>query len=125
MKSALSMNRSGTISRPEAEEWASWFAAIGDPTRLLILHLLSTEQRPLTVGEITGRLDVGQSTISHHLAKLAEVGFVLVDRVGTASHWRVNERCLSCFPSAAEVVMGRINTEFTDAMFTDAMEDDR
>ena len=43
-------------------------------------------------------------------------GFVLVERVGTSSNWRVNERCLSCFPSAAEVVMGRIDTEFTDAM---------
>lgn len=70
----------------------------------------------MTVGEITERLDVGQSTISHHLARLAEVGFVLVDRVGTSSHWRVNENCLSCFPSAAEVVMGRINTDFTRAM---------
>ncbi len=104
------------ITRPQADEWASWFAAIGDPTRLLILHLLSVEQRPMTVGEITDRLDVGQSTTSHHLAKLAEVGFVVVDRVGTSSHWRVNERCLSCFPSAAEVVMGRVSDEFTDAM---------
>lgn len=104
------------IGRPQAEEWAGWFAAIGDPTRLLILHLLSTEQHPMTVGEITEHLDVGQSTTSHHLAKLAEVGFVLVERVGTSSHWRVNERCLSCFPSAAEVVMGRVGTDFTDAM---------
>ena len=66
--------------------------------------------------KITERLDVGQSTTSHHLAKLAEVGFVHVERIGTSSHWRVNERCLSCFPSAAEVVMGRIAAEFTDAM---------
>ena len=108
--------RTTSIARPQAEEWASWVAAIGDPTRLLILHLLSVEHRPLTVGEITERLDVGQSTTSHHLARLAEVGFVFVERVGTSSHWRVNERCLSCFPSAAEVVMGRIDTAFTDAM---------
>ena len=113
---AATTRRSAPISRAQADEWAGWFAAIGDPTRLLILHLLSVEQRPMTVGEITARLDVGQSTTSHHLAKLAEVGFVLVDRVGTSSHWRVNDRCLSCFPSAAEVVMGRIDSEFTDAM---------
>ncbi len=108
--------RSGAIGRAEAEEWAGWFAAIGDPTRILILHLLATEQRPLTVGEITDRLDVGQSTISHHLAKLAEVRFVIVDRVGTSSLWRVNDSCLSCFPSAAEIVMGRVDPEFTHAM---------
>ena len=116
MNTELATRSSDPIGRAQAEEWASWFAAIGDPTRLLILHLLSTEHRPMTVGEITDGLDVGQSTISHHLAKLADVGFVLVDRVGTSSHWSVNENCLSCFPSAAEVVMGRINPEFTDAM---------
>ncbi len=105
-----------SISRKDAETWASWFAAIGDPTRVQILHLLSTERRALSVGEITDRLDVGQSTISHHLAKLAEVGFVLVERAGTSSLWAVNDACLSCFPSAAEVVMGKINDEFTTAI---------
>lgn len=104
------------ITRSQAEEWASWFAAIGDPTRVLILHLLSTEPAPLTVGEITSRLDIGQSTVSHHLAKLAAVKFLVVERVGTASYWSVNERCLSCFPSAAEIVMGRVNSEFSAAL---------
>lgn len=110
------------IDRPTATEWATWFAALGDPTRVLILHLLSTAAAPLTVAEITDALDVGQSTVSHHLAKLADVRFVLVERVGTSSHWRINEACLDCFPSAAEVVMGRINPEFRDAMEAD---DDR
>lgn len=104
------------MDRRRAEEWAAWFHALGDPTRVLILHLLSTERRPMTVGEITEALDVGQSTISHHLAKLADVRFVLVDHVGTSSLWRVKQRCLDCFPSAAEMVMGRVPIEFTDAM---------
>lgn len=104
------------MDRRRAEEWAGWFQALGDPTRVLILHLLSTEHRPMTVSEITEALDVGQSTISHHLAKLADVRFVLVDHVGTSSLWRVNQRCLDCFPSAAEMVMGRVPIEFTDAM---------
>ena len=116
MNSDLTLTRSVMISRSAAEEWAGWFAAIGDPTRILILHLLSAEKRPMSVGEITERLDVGQSTISHHLAKLAEVRFVLVDRRGTSSLWRVNDDCLSCFPSAAEIVMGRVSAEFANAL---------
>ena len=104
------------VDRERATEWASWFKALGDPTRVLILNLLSVEQRPLAVGEITAALDVGQSTVSHHLAKLAEVGFVLVDNVATSSLWRVNSACLDCFPSAAEMVMGRIPEEFSAAM---------
>ncbi|CAM4400786.1 Bacterial regulatory protein, arsR family [Mycobacterium basiliense] len=70
----------------------------------------------MTVGELTKRLDVGQSTISHHLAKLAEVRFVLVDQRGTSSLWRINTKCLACFPSAVDVVMGRIPVEFTTAV---------
>lgn len=104
------------VDRPLAEEWATWFQAIGDPTRILILHLLSTERRPMTTGEITESVDVGQSTVSHHLAKLAEVRFILVERIGTASLWRVNEACIGSFPSAAEVIMGRVNEEFTHAL---------
>jgi DNA-binding transcriptional ArsR family regulator len=96
------------VTRGEAETWASWFRALGDPSRILLLNLLATAERRLSLGEIVDRVDLVQSTVSHHLKILAEVGFVLVDREATSSWWRVNDRCLSCFPSAAEVVMGRV-----------------
>ncbi|MEM7324367.1 MAG: metalloregulator ArsR/SmtB family transcription factor [Actinomycetota bacterium] len=105
-----------TLDRTTAEEWASWFRALGDPTRVLILHLLSSAAQPMTVGEVTDALDVGQSTISHHLAKLADVGFVHRQTVGTSSLWHINRSCLAAFPSAAEMVMGRIPNDFTDAI---------
>lgn len=110
------MNTAMGIERATAEEWASWFRALGDPTRVLILHLLANAEAPMTVGELTERLDVGQSTISHHLAKLADVRFVLVDQRGTSSLWRINTNCLACFPSAVDVVMGRIPAEFMGAV---------
>jgi DNA-binding transcriptional ArsR family regulator len=96
------------VDREEAQLWASWFRALGDPSRILILNLLATSGRPLSVGEIVEELGLAQSTVSHHLSILGKVGFVQVERQGTSSWWRVNERCLSCFPSAAEVVMGRL-----------------
>ena len=105
-----------TLDRSQAAEWAGWFRALGDPTRVLILHLLSTTDRPMAVGEITEALDVGQSTVSHHLAKLAEVRFVVVENVGTSSYWRVNAGCLAAFPTAAEVVMGSVPIEFKRAL---------
>jgi DNA-binding transcriptional ArsR family regulator len=103
-----SSSGSPTIDRDLATQWAGWFQAIADPTRILILHLLAVEQRSMSVGEITGLVDVGQSTVSHHLAKLADVGFVVAEQSGTASFWRVNQRCIDAFPSAAEVVLGRV-----------------
>jgi DNA-binding transcriptional ArsR family regulator len=96
------------IDREQAATWASWFRALGDPSRIMILHLLATSDRAMTVGEIVEVLDLAQSTVSHHLKILGDVGFALVDREATSSWWRVNQRCLACFPSAAEVVMGRL-----------------
>jgi DNA-binding transcriptional ArsR family regulator len=62
---------------------------------------------PMTVGAITAELEVGQSTVSEHLKVLAGVRFVLAERRGTAAYYRVNDACVRCFPSAADIVMGR------------------
>ncbi len=95
------------LDRGLAETYAGWFRALSDPSRVQILHLLASAGRPMPVGEIVRRVQVGQSTVSHHLAVLAESRFVLVERSGTARLYRVNGACISCFPSAADVVMGR------------------
>ena len=50
---------------------------------------------------------VCQSTASAHLKILAEARFVLVEQRGTARLYRVNQRCVACFPTAADVVMGK------------------
>lgn len=96
------------LGRDTAELYASWFRCLADPTRIQILNLLARERRPMTVGEIVDLVDVGQSTVSAHLRKLAETCFVLVDHSGTSSYFRVNEACIDCFPSATEVVMGKV-----------------
>jgi len=96
------------ITRESAATWATWFRALGDPTRVLILNLLATEGRPMSVNEIVDAVDVGQSTVSHHLKLLGDVRFILLDRQGTTSWWRINDACLDCFPTAAELVMGRL-----------------
>ncbi|MBA3719386.1 MAG: winged helix-turn-helix transcriptional regulator [Nocardioidaceae bacterium] len=94
------------LERAGAVEYASWFKALADATRIQIVSLLARRRTPMTVGEIVAAAGVGQSTVSHHLKILAKVGFVLVERRGTASLYRINDSCVSCFPSAADVVMG-------------------
>ena len=39
---------------------------------------------------------------------LGETCFVHVERTGNQSWWRINERCMASFPSAAELIMGRL-----------------
>ena len=95
------------VDRTWAEEWAGCFRALGDPSRVMILHILARAGRPMPVGEIVAAVDIGQSTVSHHLKLLADACFVHVERRGTASWYQVNPRCMDELPAAAEAVMGR------------------
>jgi len=95
------------LDRATAAEFASWFKALADPTRVQIVSLLARRGLPMNVGEIVAAVDVGQSTVSAHLKVLAEVRFVLAERSGTATYYRVNDACVSCFPTAADLVMGK------------------
>ncbi len=95
------------LARERAAMYAEWFRALADPTRVQLLAWLAQRPDPVSVGQLTAVLPVGQSTVSHHLAVLAAVGFVHVQRRGTSSLYAVNPRCLECFPSAADVVMGK------------------
>ncbi|GLL03760.1 ArsR/SmtB family transcription factor [Dactylosporangium matsuzakiense] len=95
------------LDRATAETYASWFRALADPSRVQIVEYLARQGRPMSVGDLVKAVGLAQSTVSQHLKILTEVRFVLVDAVGTARHYRINEACIGCFPSAADVVMGR------------------
>ena len=95
------------LDRPAAAKYATWFKALADATRIQIVSLLARQGTPMSVGEIVAAVDVGQSTVSAHLKVLADVRFVLAERRGTATYYRVNEACVECFPTAADIVMGR------------------
>src|SRR5690348_9387015 len=93
--------------RPTAAEFAVWFKALADPTRIQIVSLLARRGTPMNVGAIVTAVDVVQSTVSAHLKVLAEVRFLLSEQRGTATYYRINDACVDCFPTAADIVMGR------------------
>jgi len=95
------------LDRATAKTYAAWFRALADPSRVQLLELLARTRQPMSVGEIVSAMGLAQSTVSQHLKILAEVRFVLVDPVGNARHYRVNDACIRCFPSAADLVMGK------------------
>jgi L-amino acid N-acyltransferase YncA/DNA-binding transcriptional ArsR family regulator len=104
------------VSRPGLDEqsattYAEWFAVLSDPTRVRLLHTISTSRSgSMRVGDLAEALGISQPTCSHHVKKLAEVGFVAVDKVGTASLVSVNPACCTGLPHAADVVMGTLAT---------------
>ena len=62
----------------DAVAWrlAAAFKAISDPTRVQMLHYLKAASEPICVCDLTAAFDLGQPTVSHHLAKLRDAGFV-------------------------------------------------
>src|ERR1041385_6349058 len=57
-----------------SEELVNFFKALADSNRLKIVGLLA--EKPYSVEELAALLNLKPSTISHHLARLAEVELV-------------------------------------------------
>ncbi|MGW0519447.1 helix-turn-helix domain-containing GNAT family N-acetyltransferase [Crossiella sp. NPDC003009] len=91
----------------DADTYASWFASLADPTRVRLLHAVAVAGEA-PVGVLAEQIGVGQPTCSHHLRKLAEVGFLRLRKVGATTLVSVNEACAAGLPHAADVVMGAL-----------------
>jgi ArsR family transcriptional regulator len=89
------------IPGPDAEECAAIFRALGDTTRLQMIHMLAEATEPVCVCDFTAAFDLGQPTISHHLAKLREAGLIVSTRRGI---WTFHQLNPEMSPAAREVV---------------------
>ena len=77
----------GTTRRRLFELQAALCAALADPTRLEILHLLRDGER--TVADLMAALGMRQNNVSQHLAYLRRVGAVAGERRGTYVYYRL------------------------------------
>ncbi|MEE2033274.1 helix-turn-helix domain-containing GNAT family N-acetyltransferase [Rhodococcus chondri] len=94
------------LSPEDAATYAGWFACLAEPTRVRLLHHVAASPTGITIGDLAETLGIGQPTISHHVRKLADVGFVTTGKHGTSTVVMVNPNCCSDLPSAADAVMG-------------------
>lgn len=94
-----------SLSMQQAEEYAEWFKALADPTRIRILNLLARNTEPVCVCDIVDQFPLGQPTISHHLKILRDTCFVHTERRGTFIYYSINRDCLNEFPEAARLIM--------------------
>lgn len=72
--------------RPELADKADLFRALGDRTRLHILHLLRDRER--CVRDLVDDLEMAQATVSHHLRILAGARLVVANRRGRENFYR-------------------------------------
>ena len=71
------------------------FSALADPTRQKIMDACCCCW--LNVSEIVEAVDVGQPTVSHHLAILREAGLVHVRQEGKHTYYSLNqEKVMLC-----------------------------
>jgi L-amino acid N-acyltransferase YncA/DNA-binding transcriptional ArsR family regulator len=103
---AIPLPQAQVLPASEAATYAEWFACLAEPVRVRLLHAVATSPHGITIGSLTETVGVSQSTCSHHVRKLADVGFVLLRKEGTATIVTVNQACCVGLPHAADAVMG-------------------
>lgn len=99
------------LSPTQAEDYAGWFATLADPTRVRLLHELTTSgSGALRVGELARTLGISQATCSHHVERLRRAGFVMVEKAGSSSMVSVDASARTGLPHAADVLLGILAT---------------
>ncbi|MFK7740615.1 MAG: ArsR/SmtB family transcription factor [Planctomycetota bacterium] len=86
------MARPFSIAR--AREAAPLFAALGDPTRLALVALLSNGG-PTSIGALAAHVDVSRQAVAKHLELLADVGLVRGSRSGREHIWELKPKRLA------------------------------
>lgn len=75
-----------------SEELVAFFKALADANRLKIVGLLA--QQPYSVEELAALLNIKPPTVSHHLAKLAQVGLVSAKADSYYNVYQLDEKTL-------------------------------
>lgn len=86
------------------DELAAVFKALADPTRVQMLHMLRATAEPVCVCDFTAAFDLGQPTVSHHLAKLKGAGFIDSFKRGVWAFYRLR----ADMPAAARAALATI-----------------
>jgi ArsR family transcriptional regulator, lead/cadmium/zinc/bismuth-responsive transcriptional repressor len=81
---------SGIPSAAAVDQIAAMFKALGDPTRVRIIHLLS--QAELCVHDLAQLLGTSQPATSHHLRVLRMLHLVRTRREGAAIHYSLDDQ---------------------------------
>ena len=88
----------------DGEELARLARALGHPHRVAILQFLR-RRSGCVCGEIVDLLPVAQSTVSQHLKKLKETGWITGEIAGPRTCYCLNEEALVRFRELVEAVL--------------------
>src|ERR1700686_3256580 len=77
------------VDAARAEGPPELMKALADPTRLTMIASLWKADAPICICDFTAGLGLSQPTISHHMAKLKEIGLVDSEKRGIWIYYRL------------------------------------
>jgi hypothetical protein len=87
------------VEESREETLLEMLKAVADESRLALLRFLN--QGECTVGDLAQQVDLGEPTVSHHLARLRKAGFVTLRMAGNQRFYRVHPEGLARFKRLA------------------------
>ncbi len=91
---AVSARRELVALQERAGDVAELLKVLANEQRLLILCRLAMD-REVSVGEIAEAVDLGQSALSQHLARMRDEGLIEARKEGLCVFYRITDRNLS------------------------------
>jgi ArsR family transcriptional regulator len=92
------------LAEARAEELARIHKALGDPTRVQMVHVLASASEPVCVCDFTAAFDLGQPTISHHLARLRDAGLVTSFKRGIWAFYQLDPEMSAAARAAVALI---------------------
>ena len=86
-----------------AEQAAAMLRTLGNEQRLLLLCLL-IEHGEMTVGQMQAQVDLSQSALSQHLARMREDGLVVARREAQSAYYRIDDPRVEALVAALKSV---------------------
>jgi DNA-binding transcriptional ArsR family regulator len=86
-----------------ASDAATMLRTLGNEQRLLVLCLL-IEHGEMNVGQMQAEVDLSQSALSQHLARMRADGLVACRREGQLMHYRIDDARVETLVSALKSV---------------------
>jgi len=90
------------LSDTEAQATARLFRALGDPTRVRLLNILSGTAEAC-VCELTDPLGISQPTVSHHLKTLTDAGLLVREQRGKWAYFSISPEAAARLAGLADL----------------------
>lgn len=71
--------------------------ALGDPYRLRIMDMIKKQKSPCQCMSIVEKVDLAQSTISHHVKQLVDADLLIAEKDGRNASYQINREVLDAY----------------------------